>query len=503
MTDTNNYYDQNAENFFADTINVDMSSLYARFLECIPDGGFILDAGCGSGRDAKAFASSGYRVAAFDASPTLAELASKHIGQPVSVGSFIDVSGRNLYDGIWACASLLHVPCTDMSAVLARLWEALKPGGVLYCSFKVGEGEREHQGRRFTDAVESQMDIWLAPLPDIAEISYWRTEDQRPSRSESWLNTLVRRKAIPVRLVTGGPLDHFLPHLCSAINSADEVDMAVAFVKSTGLRLLLPDLLARLKPDEEVLASTRVRILTSDYLDVTDPEALRSLMLLQQEGAQVRVYESAGSSFHMKAYLFAVQHSDGQLSGHAFIGSSNISRQALREGLEWNYRIEYPADEGFLEARRRFDELFANPRCKLLSHEWIDRYEARRQPPPVAIAPGSMEKEAVPTPTSVQTEALQALNDTRDNGYKRGLVVLATGLGKTWLAAFDAKQAGARRVLFVANREEILHQAAETFVRIRPGQRVGFYMGQQRDMEVDVLCASVQTLGRVEHLGIL
>lgn len=309
------------------------------------------------------------------------------------------------------------------------------------------------------------------------------------------------------RLVTGGEADHFLPHLCAAINAASEVDLAVAFIKNTGLRLLLPDLLSALTGagDESLdsassLAPARMRILTSDYLDVTDPEALRRLILLQEQGAQVRVYESAGSSFHLKAYLFAVVDQHGQLHGQAFIGSSNISRQALQDGLEWNYRIDYPGDGGFLEARRRFDELFAHPRAKPLTDAWIDAYEARRIPPPRAIVPGSQEQEPVPEPTEVQREALAALMQTRGEGFRRGLVVLATGLGKTWLAAFDAKQFGARRVLFVAHREEILNQAADTFLRIRPKARVGFYMGQQRDSQVDVLCASVQTLGRAIHL---
>jgi superfamily II DNA or RNA helicase len=116
------------------------------------------------------------------------------------------------------------------------------------------------------------------------------------------------------------------------------------------------------------------------------------------------------------------------------------------------------------------------------------------------IAPGSTEVEAPPAPHPIQQQALDALVATRDAGYRRGLVVLATGLGKTWLAAFDAVQMGARRVLFVAHREEILTQAAETFLRIRPQARVGFYMGQSRDAEVDVLCASVQTLARAQHL---
>ena len=119
-----------------------------------------------------------------------------------------------------------------------------------------------------------------------------------------------------------------------------------------------------------------MRILTSDYLDVTDPEALRLLMLLAEQGAQIRVFQSSGSSFHLKAYLFS-----GQDWGRAFIGSSNISRQALQQGLEWNYRINYPGDDGYLEACRRFDELFEHPRCTTLTDAWIDEYERRRIKP--------------------------------------------------------------------------------------------------------------------------
>src|SRR5690606_7543876 len=99
------------------------------------------------------------------------------------------------------------------------------------------------------------------------------------------------------------------------------------------------------------------------------------------------------------------------------------------------------------------------------------------------VEPGSTESELPPSPSKVQQEALEALRETREQGYVRGLVVLATGLGKTWLAAFDAKQLGARRVLFVAHREEILNQAAATFARIQPSARVGFYRGQQRDSQ--------------------
>lgn len=510
MKQTPNYYDQNAAQYFAETVSVDMSALYSSFLESIPKGGQILDAGCGSGRDAKYFTECGFRVTAFDSSPQLARLAELHCGQSVTVRAFADVVEVAVYDGVWACASLLHVPAIEMPDSLAKLWAALKPGGTLYCSFKVGSGEREEKGRRFTDVDESQLATWFSALTAVINVKIWHTYDVRPGRSDSWLNGLIRRApATADRLITGGDSNHFLPKLCAAISTASEIDLAVAFIKSTGLRLLLPDLHSALNgsqtlnDDSEsglIVPAARLRIITSDYLDVTDPDALRLLMLLQEQGAQVRVFESAGSSFHMKAYLFAWIGELGHLRGQAFIGSSNISRQALTDGLEWNYRIDYPGEAGFIEARSQFDEIFVHRRAKPLTDAWIDAYEARRIPPPRAIAPGSHELEPPPVPTTVQIEALAALMRTREDGFSRGLVVLATGLGKTWLAAFDSTQAGARRVLFVAHREEILNQAAETFLRIRPASRVGFFSGKQRDSQVDVLCASVQMLGRAVHL---
>lgn len=301
------------------------------------------------------------------------------------------------------------------------------------------------------------------------------------------------------KLIVGGSENPFLPHLCASIHEADEIELAVAFVKSTGLRLLMPDLLDALARPEG-LPSAVIRIITSDYLGVTDPEALRLLMLLQEQGAEIKVYEAASTSFHMKAYLFAGGSLESQPWGRAFIGSSNISRQALQHGLEWNYRVDYPGDGGYLESRTRFEELFQNPRAVPLTDTWIDDYERRRVQPLQPVEAGSNESDPAPIPTSVQDDALQALVATREEGYTRGLVVLATGLGKTWLSAFDVVQMGARRVLFVAHREEILNQAAATFARIRPSARIGFYRGQQRDTQVDVLCASVQTLGKVEHL---
>lgn len=496
MDDTARYYRQFADEFFDSTVGVDMSPIRERFAALLVAGARVLDAGCGSGRDAKAFAQDGFRVSAFDASPELASRASTHCGFAVEVRSFRDVDEVNAYDGIWCCASLLHVAPEEMPGVVSRLWAALAPGGVLYASFKRGTGTRLHGGRHFTDADESQVAEWLAALPELAQSDIWVTEDQRPDRMEKWTNVLATKATGPQRRLVTGDRDHFLPHLSEAMSQATEVDLAVAFIKTTGLRLLLPDLQAAL----ESKAGRQVRVLTSDYLDITDPEALRLLLLLQEQGANVRVFVTAGSSFHLKAYIFARLSNSELVEGTAFVGSSNISRQALQEGLEWNYRVVYPADHGFLEARTRFEEIFSHSRTVALSDAWIESYEKRRVPPPRSVAPGSHEQEPPPEPTEIQQAALASLHETRQQGFRRGVVVLATGLGKTWLAAFDAAQVNARRVLFVAHREEILAQAAATFVRIRPRARVGYYMGRNRDAEVDVLCASVQTLGRAEHL---
>ncbi len=437
MTTTVVYYNDHAASFFADTVNVDMAELQARFLAHVPAGGLVLDAGCGSGRDSREFMAQGFRVRAFDASAALARLASDLIGQAVATRTFDQVDETACYDGIWACASLLHLREHEVPVALERLWSALKPEGVIYLSFKLGVGERTHNGRHFTDATETQLQTWLAPLGDVESVECWITKDQRPDRQENWLNALIHRcTSSPAKLVTGEPEHPFLPQLCASIARADEIDLAVAFVKTTGLRLLLPDLQAALGCGEaDARRLARVRVVTSDYLDVTDPDALRLLMLLQEQGAQVRVFETRGSSFHMKAYLFAHFVDDHHLHGTAFIGSSNISRQALTDGLEWNYRVDYPGDDGFLEARTRFEAVFRDRRTVQLTDGWIDSYEARRIPPPRPVAPGSEEKEAPPKPTPVQIEALEALAKTRVEGYQRGLVVLATGLGTPTEAA--------------------------------------------------------------------
>ncbi|MBK5963364.1 SAM-dependent methyltransferase [Thiocystis minor] len=189
---SNSHYEDHAQAFFSETVGVDLAPLYARFLAHLPASAHILDAGCGSGRDARAFLARGYAVTAFDASPTLAALAAAHCGLPVQVKHFQDIDWHGEFDGIWACASLLHVPLLDLPVVLERLAVALKPNGTLYASFKYGQGEREHGGRRFTDLNETGLAALLAASPAFSERDTWTTADRRPGRGdERWLNTLL------------------------------------------------------------------------------------------------------------------------------------------------------------------------------------------------------------------------------------------------------------------------------------------------------------------------
>lgn len=187
------YYQQHADDFFSATVNVDMNALYPPFLEHIPKNGWILDAGCGSGRDSKAFLQRGYRVEAFDATAEMAILASQHTGLAVKQMTFSDVDAVARYEGIWCCASLLHVSAMELPAAMAKLARALKPGGIWYASFKYGDSERLKDGRHFTDLNEQRLTTLLSTFENITLTRHWITEDQRPDRSEMWLNALLQK----------------------------------------------------------------------------------------------------------------------------------------------------------------------------------------------------------------------------------------------------------------------------------------------------------------------
>ncbi|MCA2027048.1 class I SAM-dependent methyltransferase [Enterobacter sp. K16B] len=191
---TLHYYQNHAQDFFDGTVNVDMTPLYEAFTQHLTHGARVLDAGCGSGRDAKAFHEMGYQVNAFDASSAMVELARQHTGLPVQLMTFSEIDGKAQYDGIWCCASLLHVPSSELPAVMQKLADALKPGGVWYVSFKYGNGERVQGKRRFTDLDEEGLRMGISNITDVAITSLWVTKDYRQERSERWLNGILHKK---------------------------------------------------------------------------------------------------------------------------------------------------------------------------------------------------------------------------------------------------------------------------------------------------------------------
>jgi len=295
-------------------------------------------------------------------------------------------------------------------------------------------------------------------------------------------------------LVAGGD-DPLFEHLRQDLETSTHVDIAVAFVMNSGVDLV-EDYFA-----EILHQGGSVRLLTGDYQDFTDPQAL--LRLLDLDGdIHLRVFECKRSnrSFHPKAYLLSRQKG----SGAAYVGSSNLTVTALQRGIEWNYRIDETGDPtGFAAVRTAFEDLFHHPDTVRATQEWIGGYRLRRRAVTLPKEPVDTEAEsplAPATPHPVQEEALEALESTRVAGNTAGLVVLATGMGKTWLSAFDSNRPEYERVLFVAHREEILDQAIKTFRRIRPTAKLGRYSGLEKTPDANALFASVQTLSRVAHL---
>lgn len=187
------YYDDHAEDYARSTVDVDMSSLYKPFLAMVPNCGRILDAGCGAGRDTKSFIDLGYDVTAIDASARMAALASRLAGVPVKVVRFREMSFNQEFDGVWACASLLHVPSSELADVVGRVEKSLRPGGVFYASFKHGSGERTEGGRLFNDLTEGQVTQLIANHPSLSLAKIWTTLDARPERNDQkWVNVLFQ-----------------------------------------------------------------------------------------------------------------------------------------------------------------------------------------------------------------------------------------------------------------------------------------------------------------------
>ena len=191
---TLDYYNKFAERFTADTGTVNFMEMQHKFLNMLPEHPSILDFGCGSGRDTKYFLEHGCHVTAIDGSEELCRIAGEFTGIRVKHMYFQDLSDLELYDGIWACASILHVSSDEMPSVLEKMRAALKPDGIIYVSYKYGTFEGERNGRYFTDMTEERFEKLLDTVEGLTLEEQFITSDVRPGRGEEkWLNLIVRK----------------------------------------------------------------------------------------------------------------------------------------------------------------------------------------------------------------------------------------------------------------------------------------------------------------------
>ncbi|EYE87471.1 type 11 methyltransferase [Fervidicella metallireducens AeB] len=191
------YYDENALEFFNNTVLADMKELYDKFLKYLSKDAHILDAGCGSGRDTKYFLDLGFKVTAIDASKEMVKLSSNFTGQNTLKVSFEEMDFENKFDAIWACASLLHIPKTQMSEVLERFSNALKDNGIIFASFKYGDGQEIKDGRMFNNYNEDTLKKLINDLPLFTILDMWKTKDVREERkNEDWISVIVKKCSI-------------------------------------------------------------------------------------------------------------------------------------------------------------------------------------------------------------------------------------------------------------------------------------------------------------------
>lgn len=268
----------------------------------------------------------------------------------------------------------------------------------------------------------------------------------------------------------------------------------------SGVRMLLNDMKRALE------RGVKIRILTGNYLGITQPSALYLIKSELGDRVDLRLYNETSRSFHPKSYIFHYESSN-----EIYIGSSNISKSALTSGIEWNYRFSDTLDKKNYELfYATFEDLFLNHSI-IIDDEELKRYSKAWKKPAVSkdlakydATEDGEDRNAenvrmLYRPRGAQIEALYALQESRMEGAAKGLVYAATGIGKTYLAAFDS--AKYKRVLFVAHREEILKQAVVSFKNVRNSADYGFFDGKEKDRDKSVIFASVATLGRTEYLN--
>ena len=308
----------------------------------------------------------------------------------------------------------------------------------------------------------------------------------------------IKEKSINYNTITTsnsitGDKDHIYPKLKQSFKTATTIDIIVSFLMESGVKLLLQDL------KEALNRGVKIRILTGNYLKITQPQALYLLKSELKDKVDLRFYNNPNKSFHPKAYMF-----HNPIDSEIYIGSSNISRGALTSSIEWNYRfLKSAAPNDFKVFYDTFEDLFNN-HSLIITDEVLKDYSKQWTRPNIYK---DIEKEEskednvinIFEPRGAQIEALYSLEKSREEGFDKGLVVAATGIGKTYLSAFDS--AKYNKILFVAHREEIIKQAAQSFKNVRNSDDIGFFYSNQKDTKNSFIFALVQTLGKEQYLN--
>ncbi len=329
---------------------------------------------------------------------------------------------------------------------------------------------------------------------------------------ESIYNKLLIKQNIDLKKCFCGGNENFLLELKKSFSKAVEINLLVSFLLESGVRLIIEDLAEAKK------RNCPIRIVTGRYLNITQPSALYLIKDRLGDYVDLRFFEDHNIPFHPKVYIF--EYPDGR--GDIFIGSSNISESALTYGIEWNYRIEKttnPTD--FEKLKKEFFKLYEiytekvdDRILKEYSRRWkrpkifidIEKHALSDEEIPRVAESSieyktSFETKIVPflRPNDAQIEALYWLKKSREDGFEKALIVAATGIGKTLIAAFDSMEY--KTILFIAHREEILNQALLSFKTLRPNSTIGYFNGDVKDTKKDIILASVQTLGKEEYLN--
>lgn len=313
-----------------------------------------------------------------------------------------------------------------------------------------------------------------------------------------------------VRLITS----HLGEHIIRQMEKSSTVYILTSFVMKSGVQFIKESLQRTLQ------SCADIKICTGDYLFITQPEALRELMNISEK-IEIRVWKSNGVSFHPKAYLFQDETRDC-----LFVGSSNLSRSALTNGVEWNVSVSN-YEEVFQDAMEQFLQIFYSEQTVPLNEVTLKEYKEQYaqfhvknpnltkewskaeeldlmlpskvdNPPEMDVIHEASAPYGVIQPRFAQIEALEELHKTLDEDYDKALVVMATGLGKTYLAGFFAQKF--RSVLFIAHREEILQQAKKSFYTIDPSRTYGIFDGKRKEDYADTIFASIYTMSSSKHL---